>query len=98
MHSFIFQRVVIFLKKRERVGGLYMKKSELKRKLTSRKLWMSIASFISMLIIALGYSEHIASEVAAIIMAGASIIGYVIGEGLADSGNNQVESKEDKKA
>ena len=75
-----------------------MKKSELKRKLTSRKLWMSIASFISMLIIALGYSEHIASEVAAIIMAGASIIGYVIGEGLADSGNNQVESKEDKKA
>lgn len=57
----------------------------LKRKLTSRKLWLSIASFVSMLVIAKGYSENVASEVASIIMAGATVIGYVIGEGLADS-------------
>lgn len=59
----------------------------LKRKLTSRKLWMSIASFSSMLMIYFGYAESEASQVAALIMAGASIVGYVIGEGLAD-GNN----------
>lgn len=57
------------------------------RKLTSRKLWMSIASFVSMLMIYFGYAESEASQVAALIMAGASIVGYVIGEGLAD-GNN----------
>lgn len=59
----------------------------LKRKLTSRKLWMSVASFVSMLMIYFGHAESEASQVAALIMAGASIVGYVIGEGLAD-GNN----------
>lgn len=59
----------------------------IKRKLTSRKLWMSIASFVSMLMIYFGHAESEASQVAALIMAGASIVGYVIGEGLAD-GNN----------
>lgn len=63
-------------------------KIDWKRKLTSRKMWVSIASFVSMLMIAKGSSENEASQVAAIIMAGATVIGYVIGEGLADSGNN----------
>lgn len=62
-----------------------------KRKLTSRKMWVSIASFVSMLMIAKGSSENEASQVAAIIMAGATVIGYVIGEGLADSGNTGIE-------
>ena len=56
-----------------------------KRKLTSRKLWMSIASFASMIWIYLGHAESEASKIAALIMAGASVIGYMIGEGLADS-------------
>lgn len=60
-----------------------------KRKLTSRKLWISIASFVSLLIVALGYSEGTASQVVALIMAGASVVGYVIGEGLADAGNKK---------
>lgn len=58
------------------------------QKLKSRKLWMSIASFISMLIIYCGGSESEASKVAALVMAGASVIGYVIGEGLADNSNS----------
>ena len=61
-------------------------KIDWKRKLTSRKLWMAIASFISMLIIALGGTESESAQVAALIMAGATVIGYIIGEGLADSG------------
>ena len=59
-----------------------------KRKLTSRKFWTSVASFASMLLIYFGAAESDASKVAALIMAGASVIGYVIGEGLADGGNN----------
>lgn len=62
-------------------------KIDWKRKLTSRKMWASIASFVSMLMIAKGSSENEATQVAAIIMAGATVIGYVIGEGLADSNN-----------
>lgn len=58
------------------------------RKLTSRKLWLSIAEFVSMLIVALGVAESEATQIAALIMAGAGVIGYVIGEGLADSGTS----------
>lgn len=58
-----------------------------KRKLTSRKLWLSVASFVSMLMVALNYSENQAAQIAALIMAGATVIGYVLGEGLADSGH-----------
>lgn len=58
-----------------------------KRKLTSRKLWLSIASFVSMLIIARGGTESTATQISALIMAGASVIGYCVAEGLADAGN-----------
>lgn len=58
-----------------------------KRKLTSRKMWLSVASFVSMLIIAQGGGQNQATQISALIMAGASIIGYVIGEGLADGAN-----------
>lgn len=68
-----------------------MKKINWIRKLTSRKFWLSVASFVSLLIVALGGSENTASQVVALIMAGATVVGYVIGEGLADAGN-----KEDK--
>lgn len=68
-----------------------------KRKLSSRKLWSSIASFVSMLLIYFGHAESEASKVAALIMAGASVIGYVIGEGLADSGNKPNEQTAEEK-
>ena len=60
-----------------------------KRKLTSRKLWLSIASFVAMLIIAINGDEGSAQQISALIMAGATVIGYVIGEGLADGGNKE---------
>lgn len=60
----------------------------LKRKLTSRKFWASVASFVSMLLIYFGHAESEATQISALIMAGASIVGYVIGEGLADSSNS----------
>ena len=54
-------------------------------KLTSRKWWTSITSFVTLLIVAFGGTESTATQVAAIIMAGAIVIGYTIGEGLIDS-------------
>lgn len=60
---------------------------DIRRKLTSRKFWLSVASFVSMLLIFFGHAESEASQVASLIMAGATIIGYVVGEGLADAGN-----------
>lgn len=67
---------------------LNQNKVDWKRKFTSRKLWLSVASFVSMMMIYFGKAESDASQVAALIMAGATIIGYVIGEGLADSGHD----------
>lgn len=65
-----------------------------KRKLTSRKFWLSVAAFVSLLIIACGKDKTVAEQVSAIIMAGATVIGYVIGEGLTDSTNIQEENEE----
>lgn len=64
-----------------------MKNINWKRKLTSRKLWVSICGFVSLLVVATGGTESEAAQVSAIIMAGATVVGYVIGEGLADAGN-----------
>lgn len=73
-----------------------MKKIDWVRKLTSRKWWTSIASFVSLMIVACGGAESTATQVAAIIMAGAVVVGYTIGEGLADSGNHEVPPIEDE--
>lgn len=64
-----------------------MQKIDWIKKLTSRKFWLSVASFVAMLIVALGGGENTAQQITALIMAGATVIGYVLGEGLADAGN-----------
>lgn len=56
-----------------------------RKKLTSRKLWAAVAEFVTMLIVAFGGSESEATQIAALIMAGAGMIAYIIGEGLADA-------------
>ena len=63
-------------------------KIDWKRKLTSRKLWMAIAGFITGIIIAFGGNENTANTVSGCIMSGAAVIAYIVGEGLADGGNN----------
>ena len=72
-----------------------MNKIDWTRKLTSRKFWLSIASFVAMLLVALGQSETTATQVTSLIMAGATVIGYVIGEGLADASNASNNTPED---
>lgn len=67
-----------------------MTKKDIVRKLTSRKLWMAIAGFVAGLIVAFGKSEATAETVSGLIMSGASVIGYLLAEGLADSANAEV--------
>ena len=64
-----------------------MKNIDWVRKLTSRKFWAAVASFVSMMIVAFGGTENSATQIAALIMAGASVIAYIIGEGLTDAAN-----------
>ena len=56
-----------------------------KSKLTSRKFWAAVASFVGMLIVAFHGTQETATQVTAIIMAGASVVAYIIGEGLIDA-------------
>ena len=62
-----------------------MSKEDIIRKLTSRKFWVAVAEFVTMLIVALHGSQETATQVAALIMAGAAVIAYIVGEGLADA-------------
>ena len=56
----------------------------LKHKLTSRKLWMALCGFVSALIVAFDGAAEVAETVTGCIMAGATVIAYVMGEGLVD--------------
>jgi hypothetical protein len=67
-----------------------------KKKLTSRKLWIAFAGFVSGLILAFGGSETTAATVSGCIMSGASVIGYLLAEGLVDaaSAGNQTAGED----
>ena len=62
---------------------------DIKKKLTSRKFWAAIAEFVTMLIVALNGNQETATKVAALIMAGAAVVAYIVGEGLADAAGAQ---------
>lgn len=62
-----------------------MTKDDIIRKLTSRKLWMAVAGFVSGLLIYFGQTAEQAERVAALILSGASVLAFVLGEGLIDA-------------
>lgn len=68
-----------------------MNKIDWKRKLTSRKLWIAVIGFVTPLLLAFGVTQTDATQIASIIMAGATMISYIIGEGLVDSSNTIIE-------
>ena len=67
-----------------------MSKETIIRKLTSRKLWVAVAGFISGLIVALDGDAETAETISGLILQGASVLGYLLAEGLADAnGSNE---------
>ena len=57
--------------------------------MTSRKLWIAAVGLVSGLIIALGGSAETAETVTGCIMSAASVVAYVIGEGLTDAAHTE---------
>lgn len=70
-----------------------MKKIDWIKKLTSRKFWTAVTSFVSLLLVAFGVSDSTATQVVAIIMAGATVIAYIYGEGLVDAANKSTNTE-----
>jgi hypothetical protein len=62
-----------------------MNKNDIIRKLTSRKFWLAVAAFVTDLIIALKGDAATAETVSGMIMAGATVIAYIVGEGMIDA-------------
>lgn len=64
-----------------------MNKEQIIRKLTSRKLWVALAGLVSGLILAFGGDDSVAETVSGVLLQAASVIGYLVAEGLVDSGH-----------
>lgn len=62
-----------------------MSKDDWIRKLTSRKFWVAIVGFATGLLLYLGKSEAEAEQIAGLIMSGAAVVAYILGEGLIDA-------------
>lgn len=62
-----------------------MEKINWKRKLTSRKFWAAVVGFATPLMTMMQVSDSTAVQVTALIMAGGTLIAYIIGEGLTDA-------------
>ncbi len=62
-----------------------MEKIDFVRKLTSRKFWIAITGLVSGLLLAFKVDADTIENVSGIIMAAASAVAYIIGEGLVDA-------------
>ena len=67
-----------------------MNKIDWKRKLTSRKFWAAVVGFITPIMIAAGAGDNEITQVVAIVTGGATLIAYIIGEGLVDSASTDL--------
>ena len=73
-----------------------MTKQDWVRKLSSRKLWVAVAGFVSGLILAFGGGEDVATTVSGCILQGAAVLGYLLAEGQADAARvENVETKDE---
>lgn len=71
-----------------------MRQIDWKRKLTSRKFWLAVVGLVSGLLVAFKIDAETVETISGVIMAAASVIAYIIGEGLADAANAVVTIEE----
>lgn len=62
-----------------------LKKIDWTRKLTSRKFWLALAAFATSVMMYAGADPGSIEKVTSVIMTGATVIAYIVGEGLADA-------------
>ena len=70
-----------------------MNEIDWKKKLTSRKFWLAVIGLVSGLLMAFKVDAETVETISGVIMSAASVIAYMIGEGLADAAN--IQNKED---
>ena len=56
-----------------------------KQKLTSRKFWAAVIGFVTAILVAVGVKDPTAGQIIAVISAVATLIAYIVGEGLVDA-------------
>lgn len=66
-----------------------MTKTDIIRKLTSRKFWVAVAAFVSGLIVAFDGDAETAETISGLILQGAAVLGYLLAEGLTDAAINK---------
>lgn len=66
-----------------------MSMEQIIRKLTSRKLWLAVAGFVSGLLVAFKVDAETIETISGLIMSGASVIAYIVAEGLVDAENKE---------
>ena len=62
-----------------------MDKINWKAKLTSRKLWVSLAGLIVGVLLLFGASQGLTQQISGVIMSLGSVVAYIVGEGLVDA-------------
>lgn len=62
-------------------------KIDWKKKLTSRKLWVAVAGMIAGFVLAFNGSAEVAETISGCVMSVASVVAYIVGEGLTDAAN-----------
>ena len=58
---------------------------DIKRKLTSRKFWLALVGFITSVLVMYKVPQETITQVTSIIMAGATLIAYILAEGFMDA-------------
>lgn len=67
-----------------------------KQKLTSRKFWAAVTGFVTALLVAFKVPDLTIEQVVAIISACATLIAYIIGEGMVDAARINGDTNENK--
>ena len=69
-----------------------MNKETIIRKLTSRKLWLAIVGLIIAVCAMFNANAEQIDKITGLFMAVASVVGYILGEGLVDAANKPPDS------
>lgn len=67
------------------------------QKLTSRKFWAAVITFVTSLLVAFNVPDLTIEQVIAVISAGSVMIAYIIGEGLVDAARTKKDSTDESK-
>ena len=68
------------------------------KKLTSRKFWLAVAALVASIMAMVGADDAVITQVTALITAAATVVAYIVGEGLVDAAKVQPESTQDQES